>query len=42
MWSKDFGTAEISFIIVSEQAVIVKMFFRFFGGIFGNTSSEVM
>ena len=41
MWSKDFGTAEISFIIVSEQAVIVKMFFRFFGGIFGNTSSEV-
>ena len=29
MWSKDFGTAEISFIIVSEQAVIVKTFFRF-------------
>ena len=41
MWSKDFGTAEISFIIVSEQAVIVKTFFRFFDGIFGNTSSEV-
>ena len=41
MWSKDFGTAEISFIIVSEQAVIVKTFFRFFAGIFGNTSSEV-
>ncbi len=29
MWSKDFGTAEISFIIVSEQAVIVKTFFVF-------------
>ena len=41
MWSKDFGTAEISFLIVSERAEFVKSFFRFFPGIFGNTSFEV-
>ena len=42
MWSKDFGTAEISFIIVSEQVVIVKTFFRFFAGRKGATINTMV
>ena len=37
----DFGTAEISFLIVSERAEFVKRFFGFFPEFFGNTTTEV-
>ena len=34
-WSKDFGTAEISFIIISNVALFVKNNFRFFESFLG-------
>ena len=40
-WSVDFGTAEISFIIISKEACFVKRNFLFFSKYFGYTSFGV-
>ena len=36
MWSKDSGTAEISFVIISKFALFVKNYFCFFQDFLGN------
>jgi len=39
---KDFGVAEISFVIISKKPVFVKRNLRFFQRNFGNTPIEVI
>ena len=36
MWSKDSGTAEISFVIISKFPLFVKNYFCFFQDFLGN------
>ena len=36
MWSKNFGSAEISFVIISKFPLFVKNYFCFFQDFLGN------